>query len=52
MNWTSFDSKQFPSSNQFIVRKTHCKRQELDYTTPDYANVSVDKGLVQNSVIV
>jgi len=27
MNWISFDSKQFPSSNQFVVRKTHCKKR-------------------------
>jgi hypothetical protein len=46
-NWISFDSKQFPSSNQFVIRRTHCKKRQLDYTAPSFANANVDKGLVQ-----
>jgi hypothetical protein len=45
-SWISPDSKQFPSSNQFLVRRTHCKKRQLDYIAPSFAKASVDKGLV------
>jgi hypothetical protein len=32
---------------QFVVRKTHCKKRQLDYIALGSANVNVDKGLVQ-----
>jgi hypothetical protein len=47
MSWISFDSKQFPSSNQFVVRKTHYKKIQLDYIAPGSTNANVDKGLIQ-----
>jgi hypothetical protein len=47
MSWINLDSKQFPLSNQFVVRRTHCKKWQLNYTALGSANASVDKGLVQ-----
>jgi hypothetical protein len=47
MSWINFDSEQFPSSNQFVVRITHCKKQQLDFIALGSTNASVDKGLVQ-----
>jgi hypothetical protein len=47
MSWIHLDSKQFPSSNQFIVQRTHCKKKQLDFIAPSSTNVSVDKGVVQ-----
>ncbi len=46
ISWINLDLKQFSLSNQFVVQRTHCKKQQLDSIATGSNNASVDKGLI------